>query len=332
VLAVHQLRPGKFYDLDCGRLNVANVLPRFFKPKIVKYLGTYQDGGLQHNNPISIAQWETRFIWPNKSEPDYALSLGTGTTSTLENGASWWKSRFAFRLFKSFMRTLDSEDAWKRFFNSVAPASRNRYHRLNVRFSGPEPSLDDALQIPELKARVSKTIEADTSVITAILDSIIASIFYFELDSDGLPKSSKSGYTCSGHIFCRLNMPSRGLQFLYNRLLQTSSRFLIQGNPIPCIQTVPKGLPPFRQRVTLHVDSLDASIVFSIRGITSTSKLLSGFPTTLRNLIRKQQLDSPFGTIDHRTEGKPLPAIPSKRSRASQIQQDGQAVKRTKLT
>jgi hypothetical protein len=109
------------------------------------------------------------------------------------------------------MRILDSKDAWKRFFNSVAPASRNRYYRLNVRFSGPEPSLDDALQIPELKARVSKTIEADTSVITTILDSIIASIFYFELDSDSLPKSSKSGYTYSGHIFCCLNIPSRGL-------------------------------------------------------------------------------------------------------------------------
>jgi hypothetical protein len=181
-----------------------------------------------------MARWESRFIWPNRIEPDFALSLGTGTSSAPAECKSWWKLRFTFRLYNSFMRTLDSEDAYQQFLNSLPPTSRHRYHRLNIHFPGPEPSLDDPTRIPELKARVSETIKNNTDGITALLDSMIASIFYFLLDD--LPTFSKEGYTCSGYIFCRLDMPSRGLRFLYNRLFQTSSWFLIQGNPIQCVE------------------------------------------------------------------------------------------------
>jgi hypothetical protein len=302
---------------------------RFFKPQAVQYLGTYQDGGLQHNNPASIAKWESRFIWPNKAEPDFALSLGTGTASTPAGSESWWKSRFTSRIFKSFMRTLDGEDAWKRFYNSLAPASRDRFHRLNIRFSGTEPSLDDALRIPELKVRALETIRADTDTVTTVLDYMIASMFYFELDD--LPKLGNTGYACSGYIFCRLDLPYNGLHYLYTQLKETSSWFLIQGNPIPCILTMPKRLPPFKRRVTFCVDSLDENVAMSIRGITSTPKLLSGFPTSLGKLIDDQMLDSPFGTIDHRINEKALPAIPAKRDTCIQIQQ-GKPVKKRSRT
>ncbi|KAF1363092.1 FabD/lysophospholipase-like protein, partial [Lizonia empirigonia] len=46
------------------------------QPYAVGKIGLCQDGGLLHNCPSDIAQWETRFVWPNKpSEPDFALSL-----------------------------------------------------------------------------------------------------------------------------------------------------------------------------------------------------------------------------------------------------------------
>lgn len=274
-------------------------------------LGTYQDGGLQHNNPASIAQWESRFIWPDKPEPDFALSLGTGTSSALVEHESWWKSRFTFRLFKSLMRTINSEDAWKRFYNSLAPASRPRYHRLNIQFSGAEPSLDDATHIPDLKASVTNTIELDRSPFADVLDSMIASIFYFELDD--MPTLHKASYKCEGYIRCRLNLPIEGLRYLYSRLLESSSWFIVQGNPITCVQSLPKCLPPYKRRVTFSVGSIDEKIAISIRGITKKTKLLSGFPTSLGSLITEQKLDSPFGTIDHCCDEKPLPAVPAKR-------------------
>jgi hypothetical protein len=119
------------------------------------------------------------------------------------------------------MRTLDGEDAWKQFFNSLAPASRDRYHRLSVRFSGLEPSLDDVLQIPELKSTVKRSIDSSAETLTAVVDSMIASIFYFELDN--MPRFDRGGFACSGYIICRLNIPFKNRHLLYNRLVQTSS-------------------------------------------------------------------------------------------------------------
>ncbi|KAI1562425.1 Patatin, partial [Pyrenophora tritici-repentis] len=162
-----------------------SAAPWFFKPQAVRSLGIFQDGGLQHNNPASIAQWEARFMWPAKPYPDFALSLGTGTSAdAVDLGIT--NSRFYVRLFKSFMRNLNGEDAWKRFYNSLDLNIRHRYQRLNVQFTGPEPSLDDALQIPNLKAITTRKIQDDGVTITAVLDLMLASMFYFELDA--LPK------------------------------------------------------------------------------------------------------------------------------------------------
>jgi hypothetical protein len=77
---------------------------------------------------------------------------------------------------------------------------------------------------------------------------------------------------------------------------------------------VPKSLPPFKRRVNFTVPKLQDMITMSVRGITSVPKSISGFPTCLKDLIDQQQLDSPFGTVDHAIAEKPLPVIPSKRA------------------
>ena len=58
---------------------------------------------------------------------------------------------------------------------------------------------------------------------------------------------------------------------------------------------------------------MDELVAFSLGGITSSPKPLSGFPTTLTKLSEEQSLVKPFGTIDHKVSEKPLPAIPAKR-------------------
>ncbi|KAF2022585.1 hypothetical protein EK21DRAFT_119604 [Setomelanomma holmii] len=140
---------------------------------------------------------------------------------------------------------------------------------------------------------------------------MLASMFYFELDA--LPILDGDNYLCFGYIRCRLDLPLEGLRFLYSQLLKTSSWFLIQGSPVQCVQSIPKGLPPFKRRVTFRAESMDEVVAFSIGGITSTSRPLSGFPTTLTKLIEDQGLVKPFGTLDHEVSEKPLPAIPAKR-------------------
>jgi hypothetical protein len=61
------------------------------------------------------------------------------------------------------------------------------------------------------------------------------------------------------------------------------------------------------------VDTLSESITISIRGIISIPRLISGFPTSLKDLIDLQQLYALFGRADHLIFKKPLPSILVKR-------------------
>ena len=83
----------------------------------------------------------------------------------------------------------------------------------------------------------------------------------------------------------------------------------------------------FKRQGCFQAKLEDGPITMSIRGIISTSKAISGFPTTIQQLIRNLRLDSPFGTVDHSLNEKPLPTVPRKRSR-SVIQEDRRNPKR----
>lgn len=211
------------------------------------------------------------------------------------------------RLFESLMRNIDAEDAYKRHLNSKPREVRHRCHRLNIQFNGPEPSLDDASKVPELKMATHESILQDIVAIPSLINSMMASMFYFELDELPLPEAD--GYYCHGFIYCRLDIPPEGLRYLYQRLFETTSWFIVQGSPVSCVQNIPRSLPPFKRRVSFRTQSMAEVIAMSIRGITSSSVELSGFPTTLSKLVEAQQLYSPFGTVCHTVLEKALPAI-----------------------
>jgi len=85
-----------------------------FRPAYIAAVGAFQDGGLKHNNPVNLALWESRRIWPEGSSPDVVLSLGTGTyqQSTSPDAPHFrhiLNDGFIPRLCRSFMSTLNGE-------------------------------------------------------------------------------------------------------------------------------------------------------------------------------------------------------------------------------
>lgn len=274
-------------------------------------LGTFQDGGLQHNNPLNIALWETKYIWPGKSI-DFALSIGTGLTklesTTFAAGPhSPVRDRFLPRLFRTFMKSMDGERIWSGIYNSLSERDQPKYHRLNVPLHGTEPLLDDTSAMEDLKHQSMRWAE-QRDTFTPLLDSIYASMFYFELDQyhmreDGL-------YVCNGSIHCRLALNANGREHLYHELQNTSSYFLILGQPTPCVTHVPRNLPPFKRSIELVLHSLDDDIGITLLGITSTPTTISGLPQTARKLIDIQQLRAPFGRVSCSTLEKALPKVP----------------------
>ena len=179
---------------------------------------------------------------------------------------------------QAFTANLDGEREWKKFYNSVPMEARSRYHRLNVFFDGPEPNIDDLSSLKDLKQLAHNSITSSIQA-TLVKDSIYASIFYFELDD--VPHFVNGNFQCQGTIFCRLTLDHQGRENLYHTLIGASSFFLVSGRPVACVESIPKGVPPFRRRVYFTAESMDEEVCILIRGITSKLRMISGLPKTL---------------------------------------------------
>lgn len=288
---------------------------RFFKSKTLEKLGTFQDGGLQHNNPIKLALWELGVIFPGRSSPDFALSVGTGKTDSVLTAFdagphSPVKDRFISRLFQTFMESLDGEKIWQDLINSLPESNHAKFHRLNLPIRGGEPLLDDVTAMQDLKCQTTTFLQSP-NVTTDILDSLFASIFYFEFD--GMPCWQGSLYTCTGNVFCRLRLPLKGRKALQEMLVRTSSYFLVLGEPVRCVERTVANPPLFKKQVKFTLKTLEDTVGITLRGATSRPRTISGLSKKAEDIIRMQMLDAPFGRHDHVSAEKELPQLPKKR-------------------
>ena len=252
-----------------------------------------------------------KYLWPKRSVPDFALSIGTGTTrSKFSIGMEFPVKRFLSRSYDAFMESMNGEEIYHEVLNSIPEKDRYRFHRLNLVLKHPEPQLDDVSSMYELKEAAYSYIENEPSI-KKIVNAMLASMFYFEFD--GMPVWKTSSYLCTGHIYCRLPLSPQGQRTLYMHLFNTSSYFLVFGQPFACVERVGKTVPPFRRQVQFLLDDLEDVIGITLTGITSKPKTISGLPRKAREIIIEQNLDAPFGRSNHSVLEKPLPQLPLKR-------------------
>jgi hypothetical protein len=265
--------------------------------------------------PMDITYWEKERLWPEKQGLDFGLSLGTGaqkTPLTTKLGPqSPVKEKGPLRIFNAFLERIDGEREWWRFRNSLPQDLRRHFYRLNITLPGKEPSIDDVSSIQGLKTDTENFLKTTPGYTTDVLDSMYASLFYFELDS--LPVFADGLYFCSGSVYCRLSLDEHGRMALYDWLLKKTAYFLVNGRPIACVESVPKGTPPYRCRIQFTATDLGEAVGISVRGITSKPTLISGRSQTISGLVRAQKLYAPFGRVDFCAAERALPSVPMKR-------------------
>jgi len=105
------------------------------------------------------------------------------------------------------MKSMDGERMWREIFNSIPEKDKGRYHRLNVPLGGMEPLLDDISVMDSLKAQ-SRMWAVRRDTFRPLLDSVYASMFYFELDQYYMREDGQ--YACVGSIHCRLDLDMDG--------------------------------------------------------------------------------------------------------------------------
>jgi hypothetical protein len=170
------------------------------------------------------------------------------------------------------------------------------YHRLNPRFDGPEPRLDEADKIPEMK-QIAEDDDSLSSLIGNAADCLIASLFYFKLEAN--PERWEGKFVCSGHILCSLSKNDEGFQELMDRLLTESAQFLLDDYPIGLVNH-PSCFGKdgnFKKRIELITAG---RFTISLKRGSSEVWNISRSPFTLESLKKDQGFDISFGRPDHR--------------------------------
>ncbi|CAO2647539.1 Nn.00g084610.m01.CDS01 [Neocucurbitaria sp. VM-36] len=160
-----------------------SAAPTYFKPFVnSRTKEGFIDGAVFHNNPVRIANYESKLLWPDAEEwhPDILLSIGTAHHESDDDGcqatklshgnaqarkmldqvtpAVRKKRSTAFKGFsevgswvkmckKRVESVLDAELTWRDFRNDVlgksSPIAAQRYVRFNPKTKSPVPRMDD---------------------------------------------------------------------------------------------------------------------------------------------------------------------------------------------
>jgi len=275
---------------------------RLVRPAYIPAIGTFQDGGLKHNNPVNLALWESRQIWPSVTRPDLVVSLGTGTGRAVKSPSApnfrhVFKDGFVPRLYRSFMSSLDGQSVWRDFINGLDERSREDYFRFNICFPDEEPALDNTDSMDALRESVhlqTKSIQdcADTA------SALLISSFFFELAV--LPQFDSGLYRCRGTIRCRLRgaVMIRSLIKLHPSHLEfvtdTETLAPFSGDSDVC------GLcHRYCKQVEFYVRHPNDIMTISLQIGLGKRRKIGGFPQSMSWFVRQQNLDALFGTSDH---------------------------------
>ena len=270
------------------------TLASLFRPIQISSSGTFQDGGLKHNNPINLALWESRYIWPEIENPDVVVSLGTGTGSRTSTPAPNFRhvihDGFIPRLWRCFMSSLDGQSTWRDLWNRLDVRSKQDFFRLNLSIPGNGPAMDEVGRMDELRVAVHASLE-DSEQFPRIAFALLVSSFFFELTSVPLFHSGK--FYCRGAIRCRLD-GFRACSVM-ERLSRSKCVFL-NGNELlgylepgsDCCEECRR----YQKRVEFIVRDLREPVSLFTQNIQYGKRALGGFPRAINWFIQQQQLEA----------------------------------------
>lgn len=261
-------------------------------------------------------------MWPTKPLRDFDLTLGTGFSKGIIPSLGQ-HSHFIRRLIDSMLHNIDGEKIHEEYSSSRSSLEKERTVRFNIDLGFPEPALDDYRRLGDLRERTVFEIQETELGIRSINtahDTILAAMFYFELDSppQRLKVNKRDMWDCTGHIACRLRFGdyTNHLETLesahFNLTVGLSEDELDGRSYLFERESDIRSDNVFHKMLTFRVVSLDDHISITLKRASNDSPphRISGSPCSLNSLIRSQRLIAPFGRSDHSQE-KLLPRTPT---------------------
>lgn len=256
-----------------------------------------------------MALSEAEALFPSTEEPDFVVNLGTGgprpdaeglhtpgSRGLLKDG---WIPRFA----RGSWEAMAGDRDWKALVSFGRPKSSGKYHRLDIKFDGPEPRLDAVNDMASLQA-----LALGDPLLSPVIDNIaecaIASLFYLKLHTR--PRYMGERYIGSGSIRCLLRHCEPALGVLLKRLCATGARLLIGDRNIPgrrdeCIAEIGdrSNLDETGNFCTSLTLDIKCSFSVFLQEGSKAPRHISGSPFSVERLVRAEGLEAYFGRSDH---------------------------------
>jgi hypothetical protein len=201
-----------------SRARATSAAPSYFKPLRSPRNGKgYVDGALYHNNPVQLADFERKLLWPDTLgfPPDVLVSVGTACKDKLEldrdaknnlnmaddvfkpKQINVKKSRLHYKsgtrlviksakmLQNRMNSVLDTERAWHSFLATISNGNASitgRFYRVNPAIGWEPPSLDDTSRLEDLQKGVRESLHTIgmAESIREIAERLVATSFFFE--------------------------------------------------------------------------------------------------------------------------------------------------------
>lgn len=240
-------------------------------------------------------------MFPLLKEPNFVISLGTGEPGQKNYEVSTEDCRNIrkngmFARFRDLILEKMRDKTVRRAYKTIGLAAQilPKIYRLSVDFETTEPRLDDAKSIPELISKV-ETDQLLSASIDEVAHCLIASLFYFELDS--APERYDGKYVITGHIQCSIRCNDPAFESLFSKLSRDSVRFRVNDCPMPESINDPSCFGKDRNfRMRVRIETFDR-FTMSLKQGDGNAYNISGSPFSVKALA--QELDAPFGRADH---------------------------------
>jgi hypothetical protein len=270
----------------------------YFLVKHLQGFGTFQDGGVRANNPLTTARRESAIIWPAAGRADLIISIGTGFVPEPPELKDFpfrgiLRDGFIPRLIRAllFGPAMDGQQAWRDALDNIPSDEQEDIFRLDQSLTGTLPELDNVDRMEELS-------DLPYVIPDELVRAVLATSFFFELDE--VPIESHGVYHCQGSILCVEREPRHMVAEILTEF--PGAQFALVGGSYLGPVGDDDGCRVcgyYRKRVSFQVPSLDENlslVIDSQRGC----RRIGGFPVSMSVILEKQQADAAFGRPDHR--------------------------------
>lgn len=268
---------------------------RFFSPKYLEGLDTFQDAGILQNNPLALALSEFTSLHQGDAL-DVVLNLGTGSppSARLRNKrVRPIRDMWAVRVLRAFMSSMNGTKTWSdlsSLFKRIP--SFHAHYRLDLTITD-LPALDDTAKINDLKSLVQNDSRLQ-SMAKEVAHRLFVSLFYFQLTS--IPHQGEEMLLqVTGNILCIRKCPDPALD-------QICQRFLDSGLFI-------NGIKKERKVKRDKFGNMYVPVRFETNGVVDiqiqessvdTSCAISGLPVDIQVIVKQSGLVNYFGSSTHK--------------------------------